>query len=300
MGSKLFSVIIPTFNRAQTIGGTIRSVLDQTESNFELIIVDDGSTDDTKEIVSKFLGDSRLQYVQQPNSERAAARNHGYRVSTGHNMNFLDSDDVMLPFHLQRAKEFIRANSDVDFFHTCYEVVNESGSLLFQELGEPESNISNRLIETNYLTCNSVFVSRHFFGENLFNEDRDLSSSEDWELWLRLISRKQLARCEHVTFQMLDHSERSLYTISLDNIVKRDTKLLKYLLQDSMFTMKFAGSLAIFEADRYTFFALLYSLRGDGKREALHYLKRAFLATPGVMYRRRFWAALKHVCLRKV
>ena len=101
-----FSIIIPTYNRAHMIDVAIQSVLDQTSSNWELIIVDDGSTDDTKEVVEQF-NDPRIKYVYQENQERSAARNRGILVSNGEWICFLDSDDEFPSERLERFKESI-------------------------------------------------------------------------------------------------------------------------------------------------------------------------------------------------
>ncbi len=101
----VFSVIIPTYNRASTLPRAIQSVLAQTFTQFELIVVDDGSTDDTAHVVQRFA-DPRIRYIHQENRGRSAARNVGASASTGRYVTFLDSDDEALPdwlFHLNAA-----------------------------------------------------------------------------------------------------------------------------------------------------------------------------------------------------
>ncbi|HAB89958.1 MAG TPA: hypothetical protein DCF84_05420 [Bacteroidetes bacterium] len=88
-----FSIILPTYNRGERIDMAIQSVLDQTYSNWELIIVDDGSTDNTKEVCLQYQ-EPRISYVYQDNAERSAARNKGIALSRGVYVGFLDSDDV--------------------------------------------------------------------------------------------------------------------------------------------------------------------------------------------------------------
>ena len=94
-----FSIIIPTYNRAHVIMRPIDSVLRQTFEDWELIIVDDGSTDDTKSIIESYH-DNRIRYVWQENQERSAARNHGIALAKGEWICFLDSDDDYYPNHL--------------------------------------------------------------------------------------------------------------------------------------------------------------------------------------------------------
>ena len=92
----LFSIIIPTYNREKFISIAIESVKNQLFQNWELIVIDDGSTDNTKNIVKHYLSDSRIKYVYQENQERSASRNNGVNIANGKWICFLDSDDKFL------------------------------------------------------------------------------------------------------------------------------------------------------------------------------------------------------------
>src|SRR5690554_6195096 len=100
--SPFFSIVIPTYNRAEIIGETIQSVINQSFSDFELLIVDDGGTDETDKVVATFP-DKRITYFKKENAERGAARNFGANKSKGKYLNFLDSDDLLYPNHLETA-----------------------------------------------------------------------------------------------------------------------------------------------------------------------------------------------------
>src|SRR5438128_1726139 len=102
-----FSVIIPTYNRAAFLPKTIQSVTAQAFTDWEIIIVDDGSTDDTKDVVEG-IAESRLRYIFQQNAERSAARNNGIRQAKGKYICFLDSDDQYLQTHLQSIYDFLK------------------------------------------------------------------------------------------------------------------------------------------------------------------------------------------------
>lgn len=106
----LFSIIIATYNRAGFLSKAITSVLDQTYQDWELIIVDDGSTDNTSAIIRPFLKDKRVRYIWQPNQERSIARNNGISASFGEYICFLDSDDYYLPHHLTTFYQYISNN----------------------------------------------------------------------------------------------------------------------------------------------------------------------------------------------
>ena len=101
--------IIPTYNRSNFIAAAIKSVLNQTYTNWELFIIDDGSTDNTKEVVSNF-NDPRILYKYQNNQERSAARNNGIKIAKGEWICFLDSDDAYKKHHLETFNLFIESN----------------------------------------------------------------------------------------------------------------------------------------------------------------------------------------------
>src|SRR5258705_128554 len=105
----VFSVIIPTYNRTEFMTRTIQSVLDQTFKSFEIIIVDDGSTDNTETILQPLIQQhSNISYFKKKNEERGAARNFGIMRAKGNYVTFLDSDDIFYPGHLQEAMELLR------------------------------------------------------------------------------------------------------------------------------------------------------------------------------------------------
>lgn len=284
-----FSIIIPTYNRCEFVLKTLDSVLGQQFSNFEVIVVDDGGTDQTGQEVQA-IRDDRVIYHRIENSERGAARNYGACVAKGAYLNFFDSDDLMNNDHLSEAHKFILENQHPAWFHTGYEIINEKGTRIVSETGE--SNPEKRLIESNYLGCDSVFLRSDVFAQNKFQDDRKLASSEDWELWLRIISRHKLVHTSRVTLRMINHDARSIFTISPDRVIERDTLLLHCLLQDKFFVDKFRKEIPLFEADRYTFFSLNLLLAKRNK-EALRFLVKSIRASKRVLKRKRFWACVK-------
>ena len=103
-----FSIIIPAYNRAFILPETIRSIQDQSYSNWEVIVVDDGSKDNTRELIESLsLKDNRIRYVFQQNAERSVARNNGADHALGNYLMFLDSDDKYAAGHLEKLKAFI-------------------------------------------------------------------------------------------------------------------------------------------------------------------------------------------------
>ena len=125
--SPLFSIILPTFNRGHLIKRALDSVFAQSFTDFELIIVDDGSVDDTFLIVQPLvLADHRLRYHYAQNRGLAMARNLGISMSNGHWITFIDSDDEFLPDHLASRARYLREDSAIDLLHGGVEIVGDT------------------------------------------------------------------------------------------------------------------------------------------------------------------------------
>ncbi len=292
MGDILFSIVIPTYNRAAFIGKTINSLLSQTYNNFEIIVVDDGSVDNTSEVLNG-ITDSRVAYYKKENGERGAARNYGARLAKGSYINFFDSDDLAYPNHLAEAYKFINANSRPSFFHLGYDFKSPDGSLI-RNVDDLHGDLHAKLIRNNFLSCNGVFLSKELSASFPFEEDRTLAVAEDWALWLRISSRYPILVSNVITSSVICHDERSIMDYNIEKVVKRDLLLLKVLFNDDQFKAKYKKYLPVFTADRYTFFSLLLSLK-KRKRECVSYLFKAFKAYPLVILERRFWASVKHM-----
>jgi glycosyltransferase involved in cell wall biosynthesis len=130
MSSETVSVVIPTYNRAYCLGRTIDSVLNQTHRDLELIVIDDGSTDDTGELISRsYAGDGRVRYVRQENAGVCAARNHGFRLATGAYVALLDSDDEWQPWKLELQLACLRAAPQAGMIWTDMAAVNPEGKI---------------------------------------------------------------------------------------------------------------------------------------------------------------------------
>lgn len=180
------SVIIPTYNRESMIRDAIQSVLKQTHQNFEIIIIDDASDDNTEEVVKSF-NDVRIKYIlHKENKGGSAARNNGIKKATGKFIAFLDSDDWWHPkkLELQLFKmETSRINPDV--IYTGIRQVNNYGELIKEIIPIFRGNILNELLNENVVgTTSSVFLKKDIFSDvGLFDEN--LPSRQDIDLWIR-------------------------------------------------------------------------------------------------------------------
>lgn len=185
----IVSIITPTFNRAEFIEEAIQSVLDQTEGEFELLVVDDGSTDATKELLAPYLKDSRVKYFYQENQGQSVARNRGLAESRGEFFCFIDSDNVWLPDKLERQLEFMDSHPNIDIVYGDIISIDEnSRETGRQNMARFSGDITAILLRDNFVSINTSMVRRRcYLDMGGFNEKDRLA--EDYDLWLRYSTR---------------------------------------------------------------------------------------------------------------
>ena len=204
----LFSVIMPTYNRASLIGKAIESVIQQKYYNWELLIIDDGSVDNTKEVVSAY-SDQRIRYIYQENQERSAARNNGISQAKGGFICFLDSDDYYLPDFLSEFEVLIKANNFNDAFYFCNTLRETSDGVIEKSVGADERfSLSYDFLLINTIGTPRVCLPGGIAKNNLF--DLTIKNGEDFELWLRLIKNLEIKYNNVYTQVFLDHEYRSI------------------------------------------------------------------------------------------
>ena len=186
-----YSIVLPTFNRSNFITGAINSLLNQTYDDWELIIVDDGSTDNTKKVVEQFSKkDSRIKYHYQKNSERSAARNNGINKTRGNYICFIDSDDFYEEGYLNALHKFIQKNESKKGMFFCNVSRLENG-VKEKVPYEALENYANE-IEYILLSKETVIPARVCIHEEIlkFNQfDETLNVSEDAELFTRILAK---------------------------------------------------------------------------------------------------------------
>ncbi len=180
------SVIIPAFNSEAYLVETIHSALSQTYTNMEIIVIDDGSTDQTQNLLRNF--GERIQVVSQENGGVAAARNNGVRLSKGDFLAFLDSDDIWdsdkIRIQMSEISDAALSYTDrLNFGDLGFlaEVKSEANELREGTIFEP------LLLEGNFITLSSTVIRRSVFeAVGGFDENREISGVEDWHLWLKI------------------------------------------------------------------------------------------------------------------
>ena len=177
-----FSVIIPTFNRRDRVKNAINSVLDQSDKDFEIILIDDGSDDGTADIADEFR--DKLTYIFQKNSGVSSARNKGIINSSGPHITFLDSDDIWNKNKLSRHRQFIKNNPKI-LIHQTEDIWIRNGVRVnpkFKHI-KPQGRIFIQSLDLCLISPSSVCISRSIF-EKYGMFDEALRACEDYDLWL--------------------------------------------------------------------------------------------------------------------
>lgn len=183
MNESLISIVIPAYNSEKYIAEAIESAMSQVAIEFEIIVINDGSTDTTMNVVSNYK--QHIRIINQDNSGPAAARNNGVSNAKGQYIAFLDSDDLWLPEKLM--VQFRKINDGYPIVYSNRFNIGEIRDLpkIQSEIIEfPEGKIWNKLLNGNMITTSSVIIKKDIFEEfNGFREE--LPYCEDWDLWLR-------------------------------------------------------------------------------------------------------------------
>lgn len=189
MTTPAVSVIIPAYNQAHYLASALRSVLAQTLTEWEAIVVDDGSTDNTREVAAGF-DDARIRYIYQANQGLSGARNTGVRAAQGQFLAFLDSDDELTPEFLKTCVEALKADRALGAVHTATQFIDQSGNTLPHTDAQPLAGdaFKQKLRQGGFFPPVSVVARIDCVREaGLF--DITLTSLEDWDVWLRLVQR---------------------------------------------------------------------------------------------------------------
>lgn len=180
-----FSVIIPTYNRSKFLKIAVRSVLEQSLPDYELIIVDDGSNDNTKKLFSN-IDDKRIRYIQQKHQGVSSARNNGIEKAKGEFVCFLDSDDRFRHDKLKTTYEYIEKYPQYKVFHT-EEVWYRKGELLSQKIyhKKPNGLVFKDAVRICCIGTSTVAINKNIFKEiGIF--DKSMPACEDYDFWLRV------------------------------------------------------------------------------------------------------------------
>jgi glycosyltransferase involved in cell wall biosynthesis len=286
-----FSIVVPTYNRANIISRTIESIISQAYENYEVIIIDDGSTDDTEQVIQKYLS-GKVHYYKKSNAERAAARNYGTSKALGDYINWFDSDDIMYPDNLAVAADSLHRYSLPGVLIQGYDVCDAALNVLYTS--HFSANVNLDLYKGNEWGSSPVLVRKDIALANPFNEDRELSASEDYELWLRLAAKYQFYTSPGKTTGYIFHDTNSTITMSdPDQLIRRFTKFLRYTTTNDSVSAFLGDKKSYFVMKNYMLLAVDLIINNH-KLSALLYLWKALKASPKLVSERGFYAFVKY------
>lgn len=199
-GKKFVSVVVASYNMGKYLPMAVQSVLAQTYPHLEVNVVDDGSTDNTREVIRQFDGDPRVRYHHQENGGQAKAKNKGIIEAKGNFIAFLDADDLWTPDKLEKQLPLFDASEKIGVVYTNFLCVDEKGSPLpTQKRSHYTGRISSRLLVDNFVTGMSSMVRKKCFDAvGLFDES--IPMGIDYDLWLRISTKYEFEFLDEVTY----------------------------------------------------------------------------------------------------
>jgi len=205
------SIVIPTLNRAHLVSRAIKSVLNQTYQFFEIIVVDDGSTDETEKIIQEFRN-KRIKYIKHKKSKGpGAARNTGIKASSGYYIAFLDSDDEWLPTKLEKQINLFKKNTFNTGLIYCGVAHIDQINRNVKEKWIPKYRgyVFEKNLSANFVVSgsSSVIVQRKAL-KKAGKFDESLPSCEDWDLWIRIANYFEFDYVPEILVNCFAHSER--------------------------------------------------------------------------------------------
>lgn len=273
------SIVITCYNYAHFLDNCINSVLNQTFKSHEIILVDDGSTDNTNEIVQPYIDNYGVKYIRQINQGQANAKNRGIFCSSGDLIAFLDADDIWESNKLEKQVPLF-SNPEVGVVYSRCKHIDSEGRQLPIKISdkylEPcRGEVSKFLIYDNFIPFSSAIVKRGCL-EHLGRFDEDLSMGIDWDLWLRLSTEYHFDFCdEHLLQYRVGHSGQMSKNLfkrlqCAERIFEKFTKNHPTVLPEQI----------IKDALYYSYCLRGYSLRHYGLNYSLLYFVKAILLSP--------------------
>jgi glycosyltransferase involved in cell wall biosynthesis len=289
------SFVIPTYNRAEHIAGAVSSALGQSVPEIEVVVVDDGSTDETAKVVRGF-DDPRVRYVAKENGERGAARNFGVSLARGEYVYFLDSDDVVAPNHVAHARSLLEAHGRPEVMHSRYQRVNPPGGreprIQFSTCPDTPAAVLRQLLKRNVVGC-YFFVRRDIALLHPFIEDRRFNVGEDWYVALVLASRYPMYVTQLTTRSVVSHPGQTMRQVEPERFLLAAECLSNALAKDAHFMSRHSSALPDIRAEMISLAALQYAVSGH-RLKAMTTLVGAARTAPRAIVGRRTLATFKH------
>lgn len=269
------SVVIPAYNAMKFLPQTVESALHQTYTDFEILIINDGSSDDIVSWATQ-LTTPKVKLITQENQGQAGARNTGIRLSQGQYIAFLDADDVWEPTKLEKQVAAFLNNPELGLVDVWVMTVDEQGKLLSRiEVFYDEGSVWHQMLEENLVMCGSSPMVRRDCFETVGLFDLDIQGPEDWHMWTRIAAHYPLKVIKEHLVHYRQHSSSTTRNLELmhSNIVKAIESLYKPVPSQLQWKKRRAYSRA------YLYLAALAE-KSNHHSQVMHFLWRAFSTYP--------------------
>ena len=280
ISSPKVSVIIPAYNAMRFLPQTVESVLQQTLRDFEVLIVDDGSKDDTAKWAAAH-SDPRVKLISRPNGGAAAARNTGIANAAGEYVAFLDADDLWRPTKLEKQVARMEADLNVGLVDAWISYIDGDGEAMGKVMTQDlEGDVWAQMVEYNLVRCGSTPLVRRRCFEEVGTFDESFRFSEDWEMWIRITARYQFAVVKEplVAYRQHENNKHKNYQSLLPTLCG----IIEKSFQEVPEAQQHLKGRALGRAHLHTAWrALLYT--GDD-REAAQLRQEAIAHYPGLCY----------------
>ncbi len=282
--NSLISIIIPTYNSERYISETIQSVVNQTYSNWELIIIDDGSTDSTAQIIQKHFSDPKIRYVYQANQGVSIARNNGMFLSKGDYVAFLDSDDLWEPNNLELKIKFLNSEPDIDWvFSDMKELDEKTKEIRIAARGTDENILEKILLwEGEVVPCSpsNVIMRRKCFEEGIkFDPNFSTAADQDFTIQLAVKHEGKRIKEELLTYRVRNDSMcRNIALMEKDHIAVYKKAGQSKLFKSYWFKKKCFSSL-------YLILAGSWWKNGNNKKRGVFFLLKSVYLYPLTIFK---------------
>lgn len=276
------SVVVPAYNSQSTIIETINSVLEQTFTDFELIVINDGSTDRTLELLSE-VKDARLKVYSYPNGGLPAARNQGIVRARGEFISFIDADDLWTSDKLELQLQALQKNPQAGVAYSWTICMGNNGNSFHPGVSESfQGNVYPNLLVGNFIASGSNVLIRKEAIESVGNFDESLKSCEDWDYWLRLAPKWEFVVVPKP--QIIYRLSSGAMSSKLDVMEKYQTLVLERAFASAPLELQYLKNRGF--AYIYLFMTRLYLSRAsDAKvvKEATQKLSKAIRLYPKIL-----------------
>ncbi len=283
------SVIIPTYNRAHLLGEALDSVAAQTFRDYEIIVVDDGSNDQTRELIAR--RPEPIRYVWQHNQGVAEARNHALRLTHSEFVAFLDSDDLWEPTFLARAVERLRSHPDEALVYTDFVSTDAVGTALRGHRKKPHGGeVTAELFASTFIHTSAVVARAHLV-RDAGGFDGRLTHNEDYDLWLRLSLRNRFGLIDEPLCRRRCHPSSLSRDGCQPETLLTKARLLDHFYREGGGRERISAKLARRRLSKLYYSAGKRFLKDHRPHEALPLLRKAIELDPA-RPRPRFWHLL--------